>query len=239
MSSNGECSLNPDTGKKCVVSSPRQRRRCSRHRLFSNRALRRHCDVTFSRDAGDDGSPHPLFIVTRSSLGLLWKNTVVLVGGSRVYKPDTNDNGLFFYRRVHYVGPHVHEQWYDNSRRKPFDLTKTKGNTLIIVTPLTEDILDSGVTIVGRERLNIENYKSGIYVVLLLSCLADERSLATWPVGMERILRIIKPNIVQPDRHFKSGGSCFAFGSGANFARYANNEDLTVTPFATKIKGEK
>lgn len=213
-----------------------------------NNLLKNHCREALNSQTSDRTSPHPLFVTTRSDLGCLWNNTVVVSSFHREYIGDSKRHSEIVYSKVDFVGRSVKTQWSQSCRKSPFDLRAVHRNTLIVVTPLTKDMMEMGITFVGRFSSDanlLGRNKSGInsehpYVVLLLSCLASEDSLIEWPQNICSVLRKMKPNIVKPNGkgHFMSSGKCYAFGSGAMYGRNKQDHNLTIAPYATKKNGE-
>ena len=217
----------------------RRKRRRSRRRVTVNASLRDECQRSLNGTLPARQSPHPIFIVSRDSLGDYWNNTVVVVDGFREYPDTVSKNGLFYYQDVKYIGLNVRQQWTGHSRKKPFNVSSVHRKALIVVTPVTQSMLDSNITLVGREgiNMNLRFGKNGPYGVLLLCTVAQSRSLVTWPAEICRVLPKIKPNIVKPNQHFSSRGRCYGFGSTAKYGRYESNEALTIAPFVHRHKG--
>ena len=205
-----------------------------------NESLRDECQLSLNGTLQVSQSPHPIFIVSKDSLGDYWNNTVVVVDGVREYPDSVPKNGVIYYQDVKYIGLNVRKQWIGHSRKTPFDVSSVHRKTLIVVTPITKNMLESNITLVGREgmNMNLRFGKNGPYGVLLLCAMARTESLVTWPSEICQVLPTIKPNIVKPKQHFSSRGRCYAFGSAAKYGRYQLNEALTVAPFVHREKGQ-
>ena len=185
-----------------------------------------------------DTTPHPLFVVSRDYLSNRWNNTIVITGGKRKYRDKHDRNGTVFYEHIHYIGGNIQKEWKNCTRRNPFGIDKVEEKVLIIVTPLTNNTLDDGVTLVGREGLVSGYDLDQLYAILLICCSVNDQSLVNWPVDICHQLRSMKPNIVKKNSHFKSGGLCYGFGSAAKYGRYSGNRELTVAPSSSKNNGE-
>ena len=81
------------------------------------------------------------------------------------------------YNKVEFLGRRISQQWKASSRSNPFNLHQVHSNTLIVVTPITAEMLDMGITFFGRESVNFMDNDKQFYVVMLLSCLATEKML--------------------------------------------------------------
>ena len=220
--------------------APTCRKHVRRYRRNLNGKLRQHCQMILNSKIKEKESPHSLFVVTRSSLGKLWDNTIVVGRPSREFDEQSKRHGKISYSKVEYLGGRISQQWKASSRLNPFNLDQVHSNTLIVVTPITAEMLNMGITYVGRESVMFMDDDKTFYAVLLLSCLATETLLVEWPVDICSVLRKMKPNIVKPNLkgHFMSSGKCYAFGSGAKYGRNGVNKDVTIAPFTNKQNGE-
>ena len=215
----------------------RNRRRSNKRRRV-NSLLHKECQLSLCSKPPLRQSPHPLFIVSRTSLGKYWNNTVVVVDGNRDYPEQVKQNGTVYYQRVDYVGPDIRHEWANSTRTNPFDLSAVPNNALIVVTPITRKILDDNVTLVGREGVNFLSGDNQAYGVLLVCGVADTRCLVEWPNAVCTVLPKMKPNIVKPNVHFSSCGKCYGFGSAAKYGRCHQNDQLTVAPFVNRVQCE-
>lgn len=215
----------------------RNRRRSNKRRRV-NSLLGKECQDSLDSKSPLRQSPHPLFIVTRSSMGKYWNNTVVVVDVKRDYPECAKKNGTVYYQHVDYVGPNIRHEWTNSTRKHPFDLSAVPNNALVVVTPITRNILDDNVTLVGREGVDFLSGENRAYGVLLVCAVADTRCLVDWPNAVCTVLPKMKPNIVKPNVHFSSCGKCYGFGSAAKYGRYHQNDKLTVAPFVNRQKCE-
>ena len=218
--------------------------KCRKHSRISRRhingKLQSHCNRMLKHTSMGEPSPHPMFVVTQSSMGKKWDNTIVVSAPFKEIDEFSKKNGRIYYKTIDFVGLNVQKEWSRSCRKTPFDLHSVQDNTLIIVTPVTQEMLSMGLTFVGRESVNFRDNDKIYYVVLLLSCLASGEMLVEWPENMCSILSKTKPNIVKVGEkgHFMSSGKCYAFGSGPKYGRNKKDERLTISPFAYSKKGK-
>ena len=215
-----------------------KRSRISRRNI--NRKLQSHCDIMLKHTSIGEPSPHPMFVVTQSSMGKKWDNTIVVSAPFKEIDEFSKKNGRIYYKTIDFVGLNVQKEWSRSCRKKPFDLHSVPGKTLFIVTPMNQEMLSMGLTFVGRESLNFRDNDKIYYVVLLLSCLASDEKLVEWPESICSILSKTKPNIVKAREkgHFMSSGKCYGFGFGPKYERNEKDERLTIAPY-TKLKTGK
>ena len=223
-----------------MAKSTKHMKRSRKYRRHINGKLKSHCDRMLKHTSMGEPSPHPMFVVTKSSMGKKWENTIVVSESFREIDDFSKKNGRIYYKTVDFVGRHINKEWRSSGQKKPFDLRSVPGKTLFIVTPMTQDMLSMGLTFAGRESLNFRDNDKIYYVVLLLSCLASGEMLVEWPANICSILSKTKPNIVKAREkgHFMSSGKCYGFGSGPKYGCNEKDERLTIAPY-TKLKTGK
>ena len=223
-----------------MAKSTKRMQRSRKYRRNVNGKLQSHCDIMLKHTSMGEPSPHPMFVVTKSSMGEKWENTIVVSDSFREINEFSKKNGRIYYRTVDFVGRNIKKEWSRSSRKNPFNLRSVQDNTLFIVTPVTQELLSMGLTFVGQNSVYFRDDDKIYYAVLLLSCLASDEKLVEWPENICSILSKTKPNIVKVGEkgHFRSSGKCYGFGSGPKYGRNENDERLTIAPY-TKLKTGK
>ena len=93
-----------------MAKSTKRMKRSRISRRHINGKLQSHCDIMLKHTSMGEPSPHPLFVVTKSSMGKKWENTIVVGDSFRVINELSKKNGRIYYETVDFVGQHIKKE---------------------------------------------------------------------------------------------------------------------------------